>query len=193
MHSTTPLSSPLVKLTATDLKAVLKKTASEVMDDDVLSLSAAIAYYTVFSLPPLLVVILGVAGAVFGAERVQEALLGQAGSLIGPEASASVGEMIENASTLGDGIGAKLAGLAALLFGATGAFSQLQKALNRAWEVAEAKSGGHPGDAPEAAALVRDGADHRVLAPRLAGAERRAHRPSATPPAASCRVASPAP
>ena len=131
-----------MKLTAADAKAVLKKTVAEIKDDDVTSLSAAIAYYTVFSLPPLLVVVVAVAGAAFGVERVQEALLSQAGSAIGPEAQRSFATMIENASSLGDGIGAKLAGLAALLFGASGAFGQLQKALNRAWEVEEEASGG---------------------------------------------------
>ncbi|OZC04418.1 YihY/virulence factor BrkB family protein [Rubricoccus marinus] len=131
-----------MKLTAADVTAVLKKTAAEVMDDDVPSLSAAIAYYTVFSLPPLLVVILGVSGAIFGVDRVQEALVGQVGSIIGSDGQAAIRTMIENASTLGDGIGAKLAGLAALLFGASGAFGQLQKSLNRAWEVEKAAEGG---------------------------------------------------
>ena len=131
-----------MKLTAADAKAVLKKTVAEVKDDDVTSLSAAIAYYTVFSLPPLLVVIVGVAGAVFGVDRVEAAIAGQVGSLLGPEGAREIRTMIENASSLGSGTGAKVAGLAALLFGASGAFGQLQKALNRAWEVQEAASGG---------------------------------------------------
>lgn len=131
-----------MNVTATDLKAIARKTVSEVSDDDVTSLSAAIAYYTIFSLPPLLVVIVGLAGAVFGVDRVQEALVGQVGDLVGPEGAGAIRTMIENASTLGSGIGGKIMGLAALLFGATGAFGQLQKALNRAWEVDEAASGG---------------------------------------------------
>ncbi len=131
-----------MKLTAKDITSVLKKTVSEVMDDDVPSMSAAIAYYTVFSLPPLLVVILGIAGAIFGVETVQEALVKQIGDLIGPNGEKSIGTMIENASSLGDGIGSKIAGLAALLFGASGAFGQLQKSLNRAWEVEKASEGG---------------------------------------------------
>ncbi|MEL6614558.1 MAG: YihY/virulence factor BrkB family protein [Bacteroidota bacterium] len=131
-----------MNVTATDLKAIAKKTVAEVSEDDVTSLSAAIAYYTVFSLPPLLVVIVAMAGAVFGVDRVQGALVGQVGDLVGPEGAEAIRTMIENASTLGSGIGGKLLGLAALLFGATGAFGQLQKALNRAWEVDEAASGG---------------------------------------------------
>ena len=125
----------------TTTKRLALATGKDVMEDDVPSMSAAIAYYTVFSLPPLLVVIVAVAGAVFGADQVQNAIIEQMGSLVGPTAGESVREMVLNASDLGTGIGAKVAGLAALLFGASGAFAQLQKALNRAWEV-EPQGGG---------------------------------------------------
>ena len=131
-----------MKLTASRLGSVFKTTVSEIIEDDVSSMAAAIAYYTIFSLPPLLVVIVGLAGAFFGQERVTEALVGQVGGMVGPEGARTIGAMIENASEIGTGVGAKLAGLAALLFGATGAFAQLQKALNRAWEVESASEGG---------------------------------------------------
>ena len=124
------------------VKSLAVGTGKEVVDDDVPSLAAAIAYYTVFSLPPLLVVVVGVAGAVFGPEVVRDALTGQVGSMIGGEAAGEIDGMIASAGDLGTGIGSKLAGLAALLFGATGAFAQLQKAMNRAWEVEESKTGG---------------------------------------------------
>lgn len=127
------------------VRDLLVTTGREIADDDVPSLSAAIAYYTVFSLPPLLVVIVGVAGAVFGPDAVQEALTGQASGLIGPDAADAIEGMIANASDLGTGIGSKLAGLAALLFGASGAFGELQKALNRAWEVTPEDTGGLKG------------------------------------------------
>jgi membrane protein len=123
-------------------KALAVTTGKEAMDDDVPSLAAAIAYYTVFSLPPLLVVIVAVAGAVFGADAVQQAITGQIGSMMGPEGAAEVEGMIASSSDMGSGIGSKLAGLAALLFGATGAFGQLQKSMNRAWEVEEQAGGG---------------------------------------------------
>ncbi len=124
------------------LKSLATTTVQEVTDDDVPTLAAAIAYYTVFSLPPLLVLLVAIAGAVLGPDEVARALTKQAGSAVGGGASDAVRSMIDNASSLGSGIGAKLAGIAALLFGATGAFSQLQKALNRAWEVEEASEGG---------------------------------------------------
>ena len=129
------LSWPLVKSLATT-------TFKELSDDDVPTLAAAIAYYTVFSLPPLLVLIVAIAGAVRGPDTVADAITAQIGTVVGPEGRQAVETMIENASGVGSGIGGKLAGIAALLFGATGAFAQLQKALNRAWEVEEASEGG---------------------------------------------------
>lgn len=130
-----------MRFSVSEVLPLARATLAEVSDDDVTTMSAAIAYYTIFSLPPLLVVIVGVAGAAFGAETVQEALLGQASGLVGPEGSRALQTMIENASDLGSGLGAKAAGLAALLFGATGSFVQLQKALNRAWEVETVEQG----------------------------------------------------
>jgi membrane protein len=122
-------------MTFSTLRDLLVTTGRETMDDDVPSLAAAIAYYTIFALPPLLVVIVAIAGAVFGPDAVMRALLGQVGSLVGDDGTAAIEAMIAEAGDLGSGIGSKIAGLAALLIGATGAFGQLQKALNRAWEV----------------------------------------------------------
>lgn len=124
------------------LKALVTTTVREVGDDDVPSLAAAIAYYTVFSLPPLLVIVVGIAGAIYGPDRVAGLIEEQAASTIGAGAGEAIRTMIENASTLGSGLGAKVMGAVALLFGATGAFGQLQKALNRAWEVEPAAEGG---------------------------------------------------
>lgn len=124
------------------LKDLLLKTGRELSDDDVPSLAAAIAYYTVFSLPPLLVMIVYLAGSLIGPDKVAEMITSQVDGVAGADGAETVKTMIENASSMGAGIGAKLAGIAALLFGASGAFGQLQKALNRAWEVEDQKTGG---------------------------------------------------
>lgn len=122
-------------LSLSETKTLLVQTGKEVLDDDVPSLAAAIAYYAVFSLPPLLVAIVAIAGAVAGPGRVEAALAEQIGGMAGGGVSDAVSGMIEQAGDLGSGLGAKIAGALALLFGASGAFGQLQKALNRAWEV----------------------------------------------------------
>ncbi|MFN3596660.1 MAG: YihY/virulence factor BrkB family protein [Rubricoccaceae bacterium] len=116
-------------------RALATETVRESLSDDVPSMSAAIAYYTIFSLPPLLVLTLALAGAVFGGEAVRDALFGQVDDLIGPDGAEAIAAMLENTDAVAGGIGARIAGVAILLFGASGAFGQLQTALNRAWEV----------------------------------------------------------
>lgn len=117
----------------------LKEVASEVSKDDCTSMSAAIAYYTLFSLPPLLVTIIAVVGVWLGDDIVQEALTGQVRDLVGADGAQQIQTMIQSAQDFGEGsLTGKIVGLVALLLGATGAFAQLQSSLNRAWDVAPA-------------------------------------------------------
>jgi membrane protein len=119
-----------------DAVSLLKQTGKEIGEDNCTSMSAAIAYYTLFSLPPLLVILVGVAGAVFGPDAVQEQITSQVGGLVGEQGGEEIETMIRNAGDLGGGsLLGKVLGLLALVFGATGAFAQLQQSLNRAWEV----------------------------------------------------------
>ena len=129
-------------MTFSEIKTLVVTTGKETLDDDLPSLAAAIAYYAVFSLPPLLVTIIAIAGVVAGPGRVEAALVEQIGGLAGGGAAQAIATMIQQAGDLGSGLGAKAAGLLALVFGASGAFGQLQKALNRAWEVEPDTDGG---------------------------------------------------
>lgn len=125
------------------LPGVLKTTLYEFLDDDCPALAAALAYYTLFSLPPLLMIIVATAGAVFGPESVANALRIQAAELIGESASHQVQNMLAEASSRAAGAGWQaLIGAAALLFGATTAFGQLQASLNRTWELQPDPNGG---------------------------------------------------
>lgn len=103
--------------------------------DDCLTLGAALAYYTVFSLAPVLVIVIAVAGALFGSEAAQGEIVGQIRGLVGDEGATAIQSLVSSASRQGLGPRATLIGLAVLLFGSTSAFSQLQAALNRIWEV----------------------------------------------------------
>ena len=122
----------------------LKDLGAEVANDDCPAMSAAIAYYTVLSLPPLLAIIVALAGAVFGAGTVEDAIASQIRGSVGPGAAEEVRAMMAQSGELLSGSAFAIAGgLAALLFGATGAFAQLQQSLNRAWEVEpDPKQGG---------------------------------------------------
>src|SRR5690606_7263183 len=98
-----------------------------------------------FSLPPLLVILVGVAGVVFGPDQVQEALMGQVSGVAGEGVAEEIQGMIANAGNPGEGLGGKLLGVLLLFLGASGAFGQLQKALNRAWDVRVVEGGGVKG------------------------------------------------
>lgn len=118
---------------------VLTRTIDEFSRDDCMQMAAALAYYTVFSLPPLLVLLIAFAGTQFEEQAVQGRIEQEITQVVGPEAASQVQTMISNAgrSMRGEGgFWASVLGISALLFGATSAFAQLQKALNRAWNVA---------------------------------------------------------
>lgn len=116
--------------------ALFRHTFSEFLDDECPRMAAALSYYTIFSLPPLLILILLLLGAVFDPQDVQGAIQGQIESLMGPGGVEGVETILEHAQRPDTGAPlAAVLGVAALLFGATGAFAELQAALNRAWEV----------------------------------------------------------
>lgn len=98
--------------------------------------AAALSYYTVFAMPPLLIVVIAVAGRIWDPARVQTGLEGQFAKILGEAGTRQVHEMIEaGASSIGSGVFATIAGVVGLLLGAVGALLSLQNALNHAWEV----------------------------------------------------------
>ena len=108
------------------------------VDDYAPSMGAAISYYTIFSLAPLLVIVIAVAGALFGAEAVQGQIVSQLSGLIGEEGAALVQGLVASASDTDRGLVAGLISLVVLLLGATTVFAELQSALDRIWHVPEA-------------------------------------------------------
>lgn len=126
-----------------EIWAILKETFTEFGNDGGSSLAAAIAYYTAFSLPPLLFLLVWVARLVFDPQQVQEAMSSQMEGLLGGTGSELITEMMTSAGkkAAGGGVGA-VVGILALLFGATGAFVELQRALNRAWNVVPSEESG---------------------------------------------------
>ncbi len=114
---------------------LLKRTFKDFSEDECPQMAAALSYYTIFALPPLLILILTVVGLVFDPAQVQESIRGQVGEMMGAEGAQQIGTIIEQANRP-EGRGARaLVGVVGIILGATGAFMQLQKALNRAWEV----------------------------------------------------------
>jgi membrane protein len=114
---------------------LLVKSFKAWSDDYAPSMGAAISYYTVFSLAPLLVIIIALAGAVFGREAVSGAIVAQLSGLIGEQGAMLIQKLVE-ASALSDksGIASVISGIV-LVIGATTVFAELQNALDRIWHV----------------------------------------------------------
>lgn len=105
-------------------------------------MAAALAYYTIFSLAPLLIISIAIAGFIFGRDAARGAIVGQIQGLIGTESGRAVQAMLQSAQKPLHGILATIVGIAALLLGATGVFTEMQDALNTIWNAEQpAKSG----------------------------------------------------
>ncbi len=110
-------------------------TARAWWDDDALRLGASLAYYTLFAIAPILLVATAIAGMVFGAEAVNGEIVGQLDRLIGREGARAVQSLLEGASQRRTGILATVVGSITFVVAATGAFLELQAALNTIWRV----------------------------------------------------------
>lgn len=114
---------------------LLKETVSEWSKDKVSLLAAALAYYTVFSLAPLLIIVIAIASLVFESEAVKGEIVGQIQELVGSNGAQFIKTAIENASKPTTRTIASIINLVVLLFGASGVFAQLQETLNTIWSV----------------------------------------------------------
>ena len=115
---------------------LLKETYSEWSEDKATRLAAALAYYTAFSVAPLLLISISVAGLVFGREAAEGRVFAQLQGLLGPGAAATIQESVAKSQDTGASTISAIIGLAMLVWSASGVFSQLQDSLNTIWEVA---------------------------------------------------------
>src|SRR5438876_3599474 len=114
---------------------LLRDTAKEWWDDNAPRLGASLAFYTLLSLAPLLVVVTAIAGLTFGKEAAEGQLVNEIQDLVGLQGAQAIQTMLANAQEPTTGVLATLVSLVMLLLGATGVFSELQDALNIVWEV----------------------------------------------------------
>jgi membrane protein len=128
-------------MTLRRLWAVLKRALSGWWNDNVPHLGAALSYYTLFSLAPILVVAISIAGLAFGAEAVRGEIVGQIDGLVGREGAMAVQAMLEGAAKPSSSVPATIIGVITFFLGATGAFLELQTALNAIWRVKPKESG----------------------------------------------------
>lgn len=122
-------------MNARNIFSYFKETYQEWSSDDAFEKSSSIAYYSVFSLPGLLIIIVTAATLIWSPEYVEQVITDQIGGAMGGDAAQQVQTMLQNSRQESNSTMALIVGIATLVFGATGVFSQLQKSLNDAWEV----------------------------------------------------------
>jgi membrane protein len=118
------------------------ETFKDWMDDKALRLAAALAYYAVFSIAPMLVIAISIAGLVFGVDAVRGQLDDQLSAFIGKKSAEAVQSMVQSAAKPREGWIGAVTGVVVLVLGASGFFGQLKDALNTIWEVKAVKGGG---------------------------------------------------
>ena len=112
---------------------LLRRTYEEWSEDRVPRLAAALAYYTTFSLAPLLIIVIALAGLAFGEDAARGEVVAQLAGLIGPQGARAVQDLLASASRPSSNILASIVGLVMLLVGATSVFAELQSDLDRIW------------------------------------------------------------
>ena len=123
--------------------SVMKKAFAAWSDDYAPSMGAALSYYTLFSITPLLVIIIAIAGFFFGDDAVRGEVFVQLNGLIGPEGARTVEQMLQSASRPAEGLVAALISFGVLALGATTVLGELQNDLDRIWRApTEQKSSG---------------------------------------------------
>jgi membrane protein len=121
---------------------LFKETFSEFSEDKAPRLGAALAYYTIFSIGPLLLIAVAMAGLFFGEEAAQGKISGELGKVFGSEMAKSLEQMIQAAAKPKSGTIATIIGVVTLMLGASGVFGQLKDALNTIWNVEQKKAAG---------------------------------------------------
>lgn len=123
------------RMKAREALDLLKETGNSWLDDKAMRLAASLAFYTLLSLAPLLVLVVSLAGLVFGDEAARGGVAGQISGLVGEQSADAIQTILANAKKPSSGVLGTVFGVSLLLFGASGVFGELQEAMNVIWEV----------------------------------------------------------
>lgn len=123
-----------------DVVALVKEAAQGWLDDRASTLGAALAYYTAFSVAPLLLIVISLAGLFLGEEAARGAIVTQIGGMVGETGATAIETVVRNASGPGKGVLGTIVGVLLLLVGATTVFAELQDDLNLIWRAPDAQS-----------------------------------------------------
>jgi membrane protein len=129
-------------MSANQLLQILKVTLTGWNKHEAPRLGAALAFYTILSLSPLLILVVALAGFLFSQSTAQAHILSEVQGMIGAEGGKAVESMLANSQRPAAGILGTIVGLLSLLFGASGVFAELRSALNLIWEVEQEETSG---------------------------------------------------
>ena len=115
--------------------SIIKQSFSDFIDNKVLKLSAALAFYTIFSLPAMLIIIISVSDIFYGREAIEGTLYNQISGFVGTEAAVQIQQTIRNAALSHNSKFATMVGFITLLIGATSVFSEIQDSINQIWKL----------------------------------------------------------
>ena len=135
-----PLTPILIKPKA--ILLLTRSAFSSFLDDNGMRMSASLAYYTIFSLAPLMVIAIAIAGWVFGAKAASDGIIGEIQGFVGHDAAKMVQNMIQSAHRPVQGAIASIVGAVTLLFGATGVFTEIRDSLNSIWRIERTRQHG---------------------------------------------------
>ncbi|MFM6976955.1 MAG: YihY/virulence factor BrkB family protein [Sphingobacteriaceae bacterium] len=114
---------------------ILIKSARAFMDDKALKMSASLAYYTIFSIAPLLIIIISLSGLIYGQDALEGKVFAALNDFLGGDIALQIQEMIKRVSLGGNSGPAFIIGLVVLIIGATGVFTEIQDSINEIWRV----------------------------------------------------------
>lgn len=124
-----------IKRYASNSWKITKEVVEEFIDDNAIKLSASLSYYTIFALPPLILIIISLSGIIFGKEAVRGEIFGQLNSLVGNEPAMQIQNAIKHVQLSQDNFYAAAIGLVTLLLGASGVFAEIQSSINSIWGI----------------------------------------------------------
>jgi len=157
-----------------ELFTLAKQAVASWSDDYAPSMGAALAYYTVFSVAPLLLIVISVAGLAFGEEAARGEIFGQLSGLMGAQGAAAIQGLLEAVNKPKEGIVATVVGILLLMLGASTVFGELQNAMDRIWR---APARNQRGGVPVAVAAVVGGVDPAAVTAPPADTSSPAARP----------------
>ncbi|MBZ0306291.1 MAG: YihY/virulence factor BrkB family protein, partial [Anaerolineae bacterium] len=125
-----------------DFKALFKETYQQWKADKASRLAAALSYYTIFSIAPLLIIVIAVAGMVFGQDAAEGKIVEQTEDMVGRDGAEVIQTMLESSNSMSSNVLATVIGIVTLIIGATGVFGHLQESLNTIWGIQVIETGG---------------------------------------------------